>query len=346
MIHQILIIAFITVIKSIFTAADTAITYLNKAEINQLAKKNKKAKKIKMLMDESNKFFGVIEVGTNLAELVASSYASITILNTFTFAIQKTGIEYNYAMFIAAFIITIILSYILLLFGGVIPKRYARNNPRKTAFALVDIIWVLTFINKPFDKIINASLNFFSKIFKLSQWQQEKLTDKQIKMIISEGKDEGVINGVEKRILINALKLDDIPVKRIIIPNEKVDYINIKSDFKEILKNIEKYKFTRMPVYENEKSNIIGFLNIKDLIMEYARDKTINEDIRPILRPVKYISSETNILNAFKELQKEKRMLAMVKNKKNEILGVVTLEDILEKIVGKISDEYDEFREN
>ena len=344
MFHAFIIIAIITGIKAIFSAADTAFTYLNKAEINQLSKKMKKARKIKYLMEESNKFFGVIEVGTNLAELSASAYASVTILNTLTARIEATGIAYNIAIFIAAFIITIALSYVLLIFGGVLPKRYARKNPRKVAFTLINLIWVMAKINYPFERIISWSIEFFSKLLKLHDWPQEKLTDKQLKMIITEGRQEGVINGIEKKILFNALKLDDIPIKRIVIPIDKVDCIEINQKFEDVLENIEKYRFTRIPVYVEDKNNIIGILNIKDIVIGYAQNRKVKKDFKKIIRKVVFIDSDEKILDVFKKMQEENQMIAAVKNKKDKIIGIVSMEDILEKIVGKISDEYDEKR--
>lgn len=340
MLYQIFIIAIITAIKAVFSAADSAFTYLNKAEINQLSKKNKKAKKVKILMEDSRRFFGVIEVGTNLAELIASSYASVTILNFITVDFIKIGLEYEVAIFVSAIILTLVLAYILLIFGGVLPKMYARSHPRKVAFTLVNIVWIMTYINHPFEKFVNWSVKLFAKILGITDQRQEKLTETQIKMIITEGREEGVIASIEKRILFNALKLDNIPVSRTMIPTEKVNFIDINQSFEEVLKNIDTYRFTRMPVYEDNIENIIGILNIKDIVLEYAKNKEINGELRHFLRKVKFISPHEKILNAFKEMQKENQMIAVVKNKNDKVVGIISMEDILEKIVGKISDEY------
>ena len=342
MTNQIIIILLITAVKAIFSAADTAFTYLNKAEINQLSKKNEKARKIKELMENSNKFFGVIEVGTNMAELIASAYASMTIVNSLAFLIAKLPIPYNVALFVASLIMTIILAYILLVFGGVLPKKYARNNPRKVAFMLIDIIWIMAKLNHPFERIIYESNKFFSKIFKLAEGTQEKLTEKQIKMIITEGREEGVIASIEKKILFNALKINDITVKKIMIPIKKVDLIDANKKFEEILDIISTYKYTRIPVYKDEVDNVIGVLNVKDIALEYARNKKVEKNINHLIRKVKFVSPEEKIFDAFKRLQKENQMLAIVRDHDNHVMGIISLEDILEKVVGKIFDEYDQ----
>ena len=338
---ELIIISIFVVTKALFSAADTAFTYINKAEINQLSKKDKKAKKIKILMENSNRFFGVIEIGINLSELFVSAFVSLTILESLADKFEKLPLNSELAMLISSIVLTILLAYIMLVFGGILPKKIARNHPKKTAYKLVNIIWIITKVNYPFEKIINGTIKILSKFFKLPNDSQERLTEKQIKMIITEGREEGVIAGVEKRILFNALKIDDIKVKDIMIPNEEVAYIDQNYTFKKILTNIKKYKYTRMPVYDGELNNIIGILNVKDIIIEYAKNEKVNEDLTHLLRKPMFINPEKKIFNAFRKLQSERQMIAIVKNKKGEVLGILTLEDIIEKVVGNITDEYD-----
>lgn len=340
MIEVIIILAFV-VVKAIFSAADTAFTYLNKAEINQLSKKDKKAKRIKELMENSNRFFGVIEMGINLSELFASAYVSVTILESLADKFETLPINRELAMIVSSIILTIILAYIMLVFGGVLPKKIARNNPKKTAFILVNLVWFITKINYPFEKVINASIKALSKIFKLPNDPQERLTEKQIKMIITEGREEGVIAGVEKRILFNALKINDIRVKDIMIPNERVAYIDKKATFQDVLDNISKYMYTRMPVYDGNINNIVGVLNVKDIVIEYAQKRKVSADIGHLLRKPLFLNPEKKIFNAFTKLQQERQMIAIVKDRKGYVQGIVTLEDIIEKVVGNITDEYD-----
>lgn len=339
---EIIVIVILIMIKAIFSSSDTAFTYLNKAEINQLSKKDRKARKIKFLMENSNRFFGVIELGLNLTELFASAYVSLTILESLADKIEQWPVRNDVAIFLSAIIVTVVLAYLMLVFGGVLPKKYARNHPKKVAFKLVNIIWIISKINYPFEKLISGTIKLFSKIFNLPNDPQEKLTERQIKMIITEGREEGLIASIEKKILFNALKLDDITVKKVMKPTEKVDFINVKQTFEEILENIETFRFSRMPVYDEDINNIVGILNIKDIALEYAKNKTVDMELTHLLRKPNFIYSEEKIFDAFKKLQKEKQVLAVVKDKNEEVVGIVSLEDILEKVVGNIADEYDE----
>ncbi len=339
---QFLIIFLITGIKGIFSAADTAFTYLNRAEITQLSKKDKKAKKIKILMDDTNKFFGIIEVGINMSELIASAYTSETIVNQFAFVLEKLPLPRNLSLFIAIAFMTVFLAYILLVFGGVIPKKIARNNPKKTAYQLADVLWVVAKLNYPFERLIDVSNRFFSKLFGLKEEKEEKMTEKQLKMIIREAREEGVLANIEKRIMFNALKANDLTVNRIMIPIEKADFINITDDLEKILANVKRYKYTRMPVYENNPQNVIGIFNIKDLIFEYDKNQIETKSLTSLLRKAIYVEKQEKIFSIFQTLQKEKQVMAIVVEGQKQAIGVVTIEDIVEELVGKIFDEYDE----
>ncbi|MFR8103948.1 MAG: hemolysin family protein [Clostridia bacterium] len=341
MIVQILIILIIVAIKGIFSAADTAFTYMNKAEIAQLSKKDKKARKIKILMDDTNKFFGIIEVGINMSELISSAVASMTVVNSLAYIFEKLPISKNMAMFLAALIITFILSYVLLVFGGVLPKKIARNNPKKVAYKLVNILWVVATINRPFESLIDVSNRFFTKIFHIKENKEEKLTEKQLKMIIKEARDEGVVANIERKIILNAMKVNDITVKQLMVPKEKVDFIDIRSDFEEVLKNIGANRYTRMPIYDNSPENVVGVFNVKDIAIQYANNKKVETDLTKYIRKVKLIHEDEKIFSAFKKLQKDNQVMAVVVDSQKRALGIVTIEDIVEKLVGKIFDEYD-----
>ena len=160
-------------------------------------------------------------------------------------------------------------------------------------------------------------------------------------MIITEGKEQGIIDKVEKDILFKTLKYNDILAKEIMIPKEKVDFINIKDDTDKILSNIKKYKFTRIPVYKDNKDNVIGIINIKDVILQSEENKKIDINIEKILRSVNFIQKDDKITNAFKTMQLNKHAMMIVVDKDKRVVGIITMEDIIEELMGNILDEYD-----
>ncbi len=342
MIYAIMIILVIVGIKAIFSASDTAFTYLNRAEIKQLSKTDKKAQKIRILMEDSNKFFGIIEVVINMCELLASAVASITILEYLMDVFENMNIETTLSMFMSVAIVTVVLAYIMLVFGGVLPKRIARNSPKKVAYRLIPILWIVAKLNYPFEKLIDVSTNYFSKILKIKQEKEEKMTEKQLKMIIKEAQDEGVLEKVEKTILLNTIKANNIPVNKIMVPIDKAYLINIEYDIDKILDIIVEHKYTRIPVYKHTKTNIIGILNVKDIAIRYAKEKIENrQQIEDIIKEPQFINENEKLFVAFKELQKNNQIIGIVSNNDNVPIGLITIEDILEKLVGKIFDEDD-----
>lgn len=336
------IIATLVFIKAIFSAADTAFTYLNKIKISQKSKKDKKAKKIKIMIEDKNKLFGTIEVVIIMIELLATAYAAEEFTNPLIKEIIKLPIPYETAVGLAIIIVAILLSYVLLVFGGILPKQIARNNPEETAYRLINIVWLVSKLNKPFEWLVRRTTAIFKAIFGIQTDPKETLTEKEIKMIIRESKNQGVIDNLEKEILFNTLKLEDITIKQIMIPKEKVTFINIEDSKEEIAEKIKTYKYTRMPVYKETIDNIIGIFNIKDIALEYTKSNHIKLDINKFLRKVIVVSKNEKVAEVLRTMQLNEQHMVIVVDDKRKVVGMVTMEDILEKLVGNILDEYDD----
>lgn len=338
---EIIILAIMIAMKAIFSASDTAFTYLNKSKISQESKKDKKAKKIKIMLENNHKFFGIIEVGITMIELLASAYAAEAFVTPFSEYLLIYGIQKEMAIFISIIIVTIILSYFLLIFGSVLPKRIARNNPEKTAYSLINILSILAIINYPFEKIIRVSTKVFCKIFRIKEKDKNMLSEKEIKMMILEGRDQGIVNKIEKDILFNTLKFNNITVKKVMKPKEEIDFINVKENIDGVLKNIKKYKYTRIPVFEGNKNKVIGILNIKDITLHLADNKELDIDLKSLLREVIFISKDEKITQAFNMMKTNRQAMMIVVDESEKVVGLITMEDIIEKLVGQIFDEYD-----
>lgn len=344
MLVKFLILIFIIYIKSIFTSAETAFTYLRKAKINQISKgkrANKKTKRIKELLDNKAKLFGTTKIGMTFAELFVSVFAAEAFVSTITKELLNYGINITGGNIISIIFVTIVLSYFTLVFGELIPKRLARSNPEKTAYRTVNKIYFTSKINYFFENLLTASENLFIKLLNLEKEQPEKLTEREIKLIIAEGRDQGIYDEDEKKLLNNALKFDNLKVKDIMVSKEKMKFINIEKDKHELFNEISKYKYTRIPVYEKNKDNVVGILNIKDIILEYSKNNRMDINLRKMLREPLYIKKDQLINDVLKDLTLNKKHLAIVKEG-NKVIGMITMEDILERIVGAIDDEFEE----
>jgi len=178
-------------------------------------------------------------------------------------------------------------------------------------------------------------------MFGLKEEKEEKLTEREIKMILAEGKDQGVVDKIEKEIATNALKFNEISVKEIMVTKENVKFINIRENSEKVIGDIRKCKFTRIPVFEGTKDNILGVLNIKDLIFKETINLKEEINIKELLRPVIVVYKYTKISEVFKIMKANRQGMVLIEDKDKKIIGLVTMEDILEKLVGKIFDEYD-----
>lgn len=332
-----LILAIIIWIKSIFSAADTAFTYLNKAKFSQMSKKNFRAEKIKQLLDNKTRFYGVVRSGATMCELLASAIAAEAFVATIVAEFNIFNLEKGTMYILAIILVAAVLSYFSLVFGELIPKRIAKNQPEKTAYRTLGFLYVISKINYPFEQLLKYSEKFFSKILGIGDEKKEKLTEQEIKMIIAEGKDQGMYDQNEKRLLVNALKFNNKKVKDAMTSKEKIDFININNTYKEIMENIKKYKYTRIPVFEKNKNNVIGILNIKDIVIETVDKNKIKE----ILRETFIVNKEEKLDKVFNLMKMNKRHLAIVKDDIGNVEGMITLEDIMEELVGEIIDEFD-----
>lgn len=338
---SLIVILIIVGIKGVFSAAETAFTHISKSKIHQMSKKDEKAKRVYGMLENKHKFFGLAEIGIVVCELLASAVAAETFVHDLAVWFEGIGILDIFANIIALLIVTLILSYFLLVFGAMIPKRLAIIRPEQTMFRLINVLYILSYANYPFEKIATFSTDVICKIFNVPEEVKEPVTDKEIKMIIAEGKEQGVIGKYEKDILTNALKYNATLVKDLMIPKEKVDFINAKSDVDTILQNIKKNMYTRIPVYDGTKDNVIGILYVKDIAVDYADDKKVKLEIDQYIRKVTFIDGTEKIMQAFKTMQLNNQQMLVVVNEERKVTGIITMEDIIEVLMGKILDEDD-----
>ncbi len=341
MLLNLTVIVILILFKSIFSASDTSFTYLNRSKINQMAKKgNQKAKLVKQMLDKPNKFFSTIKVGITFLEFISSGYAAEAFLRKIQLNLGYFHFDENISGLLSVIILTVILAYFMLVFGDMLPKKIAKNNPERVSFLLIYPLYILSIIIKPFEYILNISLKFFCKIFNIKDESNEKLTERELKMIIAEGMDTGILDLHSRRIMLNTLKFDDIYIKDIMIPKEKSIYMDINMSPKQIIATFKKYKFTRIPVYDEKIDNIIGILNIKDIILKYGKESITGIDFKKLLRKPFFIDKNDKVDETFKIMQLNSISMAIVKSE-SSVEGIVTIEDMLEKIVGNIHDEFE-----
>lgn len=339
---RIIVLAILILINAFFAATEIAFISLNDAKIEKQAKEgNKKAKQIKKMLREPSKFLATIQIGITLAGFLSSAFAADAFADDLAPMLQNL-IPLGLVAWrnISIILITIILSYFSLIFGELVPKRLAMRNSEKIAFGTIGIIRTISIITAPFVKLLTASTNGVSKLFGISGTDEETVTEEEIRMMVDVGEEKGSIKEEERELINNVFEFNDKVVSEIMIHRKDIYAIDINSDIDNILKELDEYKYSRIPVYEENIDNIVGMLFIKDLLANVNKKEKVK--IAKIIREPYFVSENKPIDELFRDLQKNKHQLAIVLDEYGGTAGLVTMEDIIEELVGNIFDEYDE----
>lgn len=343
MLTQIIVLVILILFNAYFAATEIAFISLNDAKIEKEAKEgNKKAKNILKMLKSPSKFLATIQIGITLAGFLSSAFASDA------FADKLAPILNSWMPFlnldtwrgIAIILITIILSFFTLVFGELVPKRLAMKYYEKISYATIGVIRGISLVTAPFVKLLTFSTNMISKIFGVGEAEEEVVTEEEIKMMIDEGEEKGTIERGEKQLLNNVFEFNDIIVSEVMTPRTEMYAIDINNDIYDSLDEIDEFKYSRIPVYEDNIDDIKGILFIKDIIKPLKDNKRI--DIKSIIREPYFVPESKDIDELFKEMQANKVQIAIAIDEYGGTAGLITMEDIIEELVGNIFDEYDD----
>ena len=344
MITQIIILGILILLNAFFAAAEIAFISLNDAKIEKQAKDgNKKAKTIQGMLKNPSKFLATIQIGITLAGFLSSAFASDAFADNLAPILNKIAPSVGIGTWrgISIIIITIILSYFTLIFGELVPKRIAMKNYEKLAFASIGVIKVISVITAPFVKFLTVSTNLVSKLFGVRENDEETVTEEEIRMMVDAGEEKGTIDSEEKEMINNVFEFDDRIVSEIMVDRTNMFAVDINSSIEELLEELaeENNRYSRIPVYDETIDDIKGIIYVKDLVIS---KKNKNAKVKSLVKDVYFVPETKNINNLFQELRKSKKQIAIVIDEYGGTAGLVTMEDILEEIVGDIYDEYDE----
>lgn len=340
---QLFLIAILTFINAFFSATEMAIVSLNKNKIRMLSEEgNKKAKILEKLMEEPTKFLSTIQVGITFASFLSSAFAATGMSSEFASYLRRYNIAYSEQ--IAIIVVTIILAYATLLFGELYPKRIALQSAEKIAMFSVRPIVYISKITLPFIKFLSFSTNLLIRITGFSTENlEEKVSKEEIRSLVEVGQEHGVINETEREMINSIFEFDDKLADEVMTPRTDVYLININKPLEEYLDELLEENYSRMPVYEEDIDNIIGILYMKDFVTEAYKYGFRNVNIRNILQEPYFVPETKNIDKLFKELKNSKIHMAILIDEYGGFSGVVTIEDLIEEVMGDIDDEYDDY---
>lgn len=342
---QLIIIVVLILINAFLASSELAILSANPAKISMLAEKGeKKARLVLMLQADETKFLSTIQVGITLAGFFSSATAAVSLSSGISNIFTKLGLPF--ASEISLVSVTLILSYFTLVFGELFPKRIALRNPEGIAMAFAKPINIIRIIFKPVVFFLSGSTDLLVKLFRLKNKEEEKVTTDEVMALVNMGVTDGTIDLDEKELIDNVFTFDDLKVKNIMIPRRDVVAIDIDDSIEDIFRIIQNEQYTRIPVFKESLDNIIGVLNIKDIVLSLdLKDISINS-LRSILREPYYVSEVMKADKLFKDLQNGNEQCAVVLDEVGSFAGFITMEDLIEEIFGNIYDEHDEVISN
>ena len=341
---QILILVILILINAFFAASEIAFISLNDAKIDKQAKEgNKKAVQIQKMLKNPSAFLATIQIGITLAGFLSSAFASDAFASELAPVLNKLMPFFSVYVWntISIILITIILSFFTLVFGELVPKRLAMKNYEKISFATIGFIRTLSIVTLPFVKFLTFVTNKVSKLFGVSENEEETVTEEEIRMMIDQGKEKGTIEEQEKELLNNVFEFDDITVSEIMRHRKDIFAVDINTNIEELMQEIlkEEYRYSRIPVYDETIDEIKGILYVKDILKNINKK---NFKIKNIVHEPYFVPQSKMINDLFKEMQQHKTQMAIILDEYGGTAGLITMEDILEELVGEIYDEYDD----
>lgn len=324
---QLITILILVLLSAFFSSSETALTTANKVRLKALAEDgNKRARTALDVLEKYGKMLSAILIGNNIVNLSASSIAT-----TLAFRIH-----------LSAGIATGILTVMILIFGEIIPKNVAMAYSEKMALFYAGIIAGLMKLMTPLIVIVDKLAGVLMKVFRIDMVKRTAMTETELRTYVEVSHEDGVIESEEREIIYNVFDFSDAVAKEVMIPRIDMACINEEAGYEELLALFKECMYTRIPVYREDKDNVIGLINIKDFVLVSDRE---HFKVSDIMRQGYYTYEFKKTADLLVEMRESRVNIAFVLNEYGATVGMITLEDLLEEIVGEIRDEYDEDEE-
>ncbi len=332
-------------INAFFAMAETSITLLNDSKVEKMAEGGSvKAKKVLKLTKMPSAFLSTIQICINftcvLTAVIAAQGFAPRLSKAFLNVMPNVSVDNINALSI--FLISVIVSYISLVFGEFVPRKIAMQKPEKIAFAIVSPLLFLIKITKPVSGMYSFTTNLIVRVFGFDpNASEESVTEEEIRMMVDVGEEKGVIENTQKEMINNIFEFDDVLVADVMTHRTDIIAVDSEDPLAYVVALAIEHGYSRIPVYEDELDNIVGIAYIKDLLKYVGGNLPKTKKMKDIMRPVFYVPKTLKCSKLFKEMSESHVQMAIVVDEYGGTSGLITLEDLLESIVGNIQDEYD-----
>ena len=343
MVLEIIFILVFLILNGFFAASEIAVVTSRKSFVKNLSEKgDHRASELLKLQSEPDRFLATVQIGVTVMGALASAIggaASVKIISPLISNISVPFIS-RAAGAISIGLAVLIISYLSLIIGELVPKSIALRNPEKIGLMIARPISFISKFSSFFVTILTASSNFFLKPFGVKAFSERSfINEEEIKLLLEEGRDRGIFETTEHELIHSVFRFTDISVKGVIVPTTRIVGFNINESPDAVIKTISEENFSRYPVYGRDMSDIKGILYSKDIFNELANKREIS--IERLLHTTMFVPETMKISALMREMQRKRLHMAIVVDEYGAVTGLVTIEDLLEEIVGEIRDEFD-----
>ncbi|EAD3703728.1 HlyC/CorC family transporter [Listeria monocytogenes] len=338
---QLILIVVLTMLNAFFASAEMALVSLNKNRVKSQAETgDKKAVMLAKLVDDPSKFLATIQVGITLAGFFSSASAATSIATR----LESVFGGSSFAKELSIIVVTIVLSYITLVFGELYPKRLALQKSEKIARVSVRPIMAVGVVLRPFVKFLSFSTDMLVKLTRMEKnTDNEKMTREEMQLLIETGRRDGVIEVEELQMLRGVFEMDNKYAREVMVPRTDAFMIDAETESEELCDALLSENFSRVPVFTGDQDSVLGILHMKDFFAEARKSGFENIDVKALAKDA-YFAQETMFIDdLLKNMQRTRNQMAILMDEYGGVAGIVTVEDLLEEIVGEIDDENDVF---
>lgn len=340
---NIIILIILVLVNAFFAGSEIALISLNKNKIrSQMEEGNKKSKILYKLIEIPTRLLSMIQVGVTLSGFLNSALASDVFADVLVEFMVGAGIPMTRS--IAMVIITLLLTIVTLIFGELVPKRIAMNSPEKFSNAIAYPLYIIYRAVIPLVHALSFLTNLVLRLIGIDPDKNDnQVTEEEIRLMVATSSEEGEIDDSEKEMIDNIFEFNDTIVEDVMTHRVDVEALDIDTSYEEVLKYFETAKYTRIPIFEKTLDDVVGILHAKDVLSCISRMNDISEfSLKEIIRKPVFVPDSKMIDQLFYELKAEKTHIAIVIDEYGGTAGIVTMEDLIEEIVGEVFDEYDD----
>lgn len=344
-IMQLALLFVLILVNAFFAMSEIAIISLNDNLIDKLADEgHNKAKKIKKLTENPSSFLSTIQIGVTLAGFLTSASAATTFARMLTEKLStlSLGIPLSVINGVSIVLITIIISYFSLVLGELAPKSMAMQKPEKIAYAVVDVLLIVKKVCSPFVKLLSVSTNAIVRLLGFDpEADLESVTEEEIRLMVDVGQERGVIEDIQKEMINNIFEFDDICVSDIMTHRTDMIAVQDTDTIEDVVALSIEHGYSRIPVFHEDHDDIVGVIYIKDLLQFITSELPKSKKLTDVMRPALHVPFSKNCGKLFAELTENHIQMAVVVDEYGGTAGIITMEDLIESILGNIQDEYD-----